>query len=214
MQFYRCLNPACGHRRAGIKPSTANTNPMLVCHHCGWTCLVANLPADYVELPERIKVNLQLSEAAWEWLRQTAESLGYVRAPKRPAGMYRFLDMLATLDYADARPDFMRDTDQWYNRDVLRQRCTTLSRDSLDALEALGRARGIYPFTAQIRVAEGRQTHIKGVSPLHSPVAWASPIFEAIGLRYLVPVSDIPAIPPGTWKLAPVKPRGQDSLIY
>lgn len=160
-----------------------------------------------------MKLNLFISDDAWEGLKQKAFETNYIRGiarDDRPRGMSAFIGMICMLQYQDARPEYMRGTGQWITGiDTLRQRCLELDGGTVSDLGLLALQHGIYTYKSQLPVANGFRReavppllHAPGATPRggSSVVALAGPVLDAIGLGYLAPVAPFPQAPPNLYQ--------------
>lgn len=165
------------------------------------------------EVPIKLRVNLYITDDAWEGLKQMGYDQGYIRGVAlgdRPRGMSAFVGMLAMVKWADSRPAYMRNTGQWMTgAGRVHQRCLVLSRECLADLGLLALEHAIYPFRSQLVVANGYRReaqipvlHALGAAPRgsNSVVALAGPVLEAIGLRFLAPAYKLPNAPPNLYQ--------------
>ena len=155
------------------------------------------------------KHNYSISDTAWRGLVDMAVEYGYVgsnAADFRPVGMSAFLTTLAALSYRDARPEYLRDTDQWHTgMEPMKKRLLRgLTPRAVAGFGAHALEFNIWPFRTQAPVVNGfRQRvdppvlHPDGEAPQGSRTARAlvAPVLEAIGLRWLVPTEPIPPNP-------------------
>lgn len=191
--------PDCG--LFGIR--VALDNPTLfTCKYCDFT---AYIPQDADALQrlreaqsDRLAIAKQrtklarvyLTDGAYSWHVQMAHDLGYVRATYKANGLFRYVAALATLDYVDARPAYLRGTPVWYTSTTPTPRRVKLQDSVVDLLWRTASKHGIAPYRYQRYAAEGFAP--KTPSPVYDGYSYCGPLLEAIGLCYLVPHPDTP----------------------
>lgn len=160
-----------------------------------------------------MRVNVLVSDDAWEGLKQRAYESRYVRGisrDDRPRGMSAFISVICMLKYHDARPEYMRGTGQWISGvDTLRQRCLEVTAGTVSDLGLIALEHGIYTYKSQLPVANGFRRdatipllHAPGKTPrgAASVLALVGPVLDAIGLGYLAPEISFPQAPPSLYQ--------------
>lgn len=154
------------------------------------------------------KINLYVTDPAWDALKQLGYTYRYVRGVSqddRPRGMSAFVTMLSRQTYTDTRPEYMQETGQWMTGvDPARQRCLDLDPEVLADLGYIALEHGIYPYKSQLPVANGYRRlatppalYPVGATPRGktSILGLAGPVLDAIGIRHLTPTRSLPMAP-------------------
>lgn len=148
---------------------------------------------------ERDHVKLRVSEYAWSWITQTAQQYKYLTGKHNARGVSRFLTDLVKAGFSDARDNFLRETDQWYDPfNVPRQRRVNLDAATRQAYINLADRWCITPYPIQQQTMSGLRARADTAAAVRvfSQASRISPVIEAIGLRWLVPAGEIqPALP-------------------
>lgn len=160
-----------------------------------------------------LKTNVSISDTAYAGLAQQAYELGYVRGAgpdNRPRGLSAYVTMLATRQWADARPEPLRGTGQWHpGLEPLKERCLYLTPHTVATLGHVALDLGIFPYKSQLPVVNGWRREATppvlwpaGATPpgRTSVKALAGPVLEAIGHGWLQPIQPLLAAPPDLYQ--------------
>lgn len=148
-------------------------------------------------------VKLTFSPRAWDYLAQEAASKGWcndINTESRPSfttrGIGRFIGTLPNIDYVDSRPIHMLGTGVWYEgaeRSI--QHVLSLPAETIQSLAKLAMRFMILPKRVQTLILNDRIAIEVTVSAYIDLVSKASErelagaVLEAIGVRYLSPIT-------------------------
>lgn len=156
-------------------------------------------PADNPPRPRTrliVARTLLITDAAWRTLVDHAYVLGYVRGEITPKGISHYLRALSQQAFLDARHKDMQRTAQWSaGLEPAMQHKLDLHIETIVKLAYTARHFGIAPFRSQRPIIEGRRRTLHQGAMNVSDTMLVSPVLEAIGLRWLIPLGIIPNAP-------------------
>lgn len=146
--------------------------------------------------------NIRISDRAWEGIKELAWQYGYHDPRLQMRATTSLFNACAKVNilWQDKRPSYASDSDIladqfklariWNNGEQRRQMC--LGHIPIQYLITLAHTHQIKPLSAQLAMMRGTNLTIPKAPGTASHYAVAGAVLEAIGLRWLAPITVIP----------------------